>query len=181
MEFLSLLIVIFLIWFFISIFFPNSFKRRCSFCNEVHRSTINQYWDERIGKSKVFYSKQCYNSWLKSNYICEVCNKFGPYEDSTIQHKYQRSYFYFCSLNCKDEWKQKNPDLSYEGFHRHSIPTDLRRIVWNRDDGKCVKCGSKENIHYDHIIPVSKGGSTTEKNLELLCQQCNLSKSDRIE
>lgn len=181
MDFIILLILGgFIIWVFISIFFPHSFKPRCSYCGEIHRGN-KEYWDDRIGKSVTFRSQKCYNSWMKENYICEVCNNYGKYTENTIQHKFQRSYYYFCNIDCKGEFLEKNPDLSYEGYHRHSIPSDLRRFVFKRDKGKCVKCGSKENIHFDHIIPVSKGGSTNKENLELLCQDCNLSKSDKIE
>ncbi|MCZ6702970.1 MAG: HNH endonuclease signature motif containing protein [Ignavibacteria bacterium] len=52
--------------------------------------------------------------------------------------------------------------------------------VWNRDDGKCSQCGSKENLEFDHIIPFSKGGANTYRNIQLLCQSCNREKSDQI-
>lgn len=45
----------------------------------------------------------------------------------------------------------------------------------------CVRCGSKERIHKDHIVPVSKGGSNGLDNLQPLCQSCNLTKHDRAE
>lgn len=52
--------------------------------------------------------------------------------------------------------------------------------VWRRDEGKCVECGSNENLEFDHIIPFSKGGANTYRNIQLLCQNCNRSKSDKI-
>ncbi|OPY31117.1 MAG: HNH endonuclease [Methanomassiliicoccales archaeon PtaU1.Bin124] len=62
------------------------------------------------------------------------------------------------------------------------IPTDVKIKVWNRDKGKCVKCGSTENLHFDHIIPYSRGGSSlTEKNIQILCARCNIEKRDNIE
>jgi holliday junction DNA helicase RuvB len=64
---------------------------------------------------------------------------------------------------------------------RQAIPSEVRREVWRRDEGKCVKCGSRENLEYDHIIPVAKGGSNTAHNIELLCENCNRSKSDNIQ
>ena len=45
---------------------------------------------------------------------------------------------------------------------------------------KCVQCGSKENIEFDHIIPHSKGGSNTYRNIQLLCERCNSEKSAKI-
>jgi hypothetical protein len=63
---------------------------------------------------------------------------------------------------------------------RQGIPTAVRRAVWARDNGRCVQCGSRERLEYDHIIPLSKGGSNTERNIELLCEACNRAKSDSI-
>ena len=63
---------------------------------------------------------------------------------------------------------------------REPIPKEIMNQVWNRDGGKCVQCGSQENLEFDHIIPFSKGGATTYRNLQLLCQKCNREKSDKI-
>jgi len=60
------------------------------------------------------------------------------------------------------------------------IPPDVKLEVWRRDQGKCVQCGSKEKLEYDHIIPVAKGGSNTARNVQLLCEKCNREKSARI-
>lgn len=64
--------------------------------------------------------------------------------------------------------------------NRISIPKDVANAVWNRDGGCCCICGSNENLEFDHIIPISKGGATTFRNLQLLCHTCNLKKSDII-
>lgn len=62
------------------------------------------------------------------------------------------------------------------------IPSEIKREVWKRDQGRCVQCGSKENLHFDHILPWSKGGSSVElNNIQLLCGRHNLEKRDRIE
>jgi hypothetical protein len=63
---------------------------------------------------------------------------------------------------------------------REPIPQDVMNHVWNRDGGKCITCGSKENLEFDHIVPVSKGGSTTYRNLQLLCKTCNIKKYNKI-
>ncbi len=72
----------------------------------------------------------------------------------------------------------KSEDLKYE---RLRIPESVRIAVWRRDQGKCARCESRENLEYDHIVPVSKGGGNTERNIELLCQNCNRVKGNRIE
>jgi len=64
--------------------------------------------------------------------------------------------------------------------HRQSIPDSVKSFVWNRDGGKCVKCGSRENLEFDHIIPLSKGGSNTARNIQLLCEKCNRQKGNKF-
>jgi hypothetical protein len=62
------------------------------------------------------------------------------------------------------------------------IPKEVKLEVWKRDKGRCVKCGSKDNLHFDHIIPYSKGGSSlVAMNIQLLCARHNLEKRDNIE
>ena len=46
--------------------------------------------------------------------------------------------------------------------------------------GTCIECGSRERLEFDHIVPVSRGGSNTARNLELRCEPCNRRKGDRI-
>lgn len=62
------------------------------------------------------------------------------------------------------------------------IPTAVKIEVWRRDRGRCVKCGASDELHFDHILPHAKGGtSVTVYNVQLLCARHNLEKSDRIE
>jgi hypothetical protein len=56
---------------------------------------------------------------------------------------------------------------------RKSIPEEVRHAVWRRDEGKCVDCDSQQELEFDHIIPLAMGGSNTERNLQLLCADCN--------
>lgn len=76
--------------------------------------------------------------------------------------------------------EQQKPILNDESFTRERIPDDVQVFVWNRDGGKCVKCGSQENLEFDHIIPLSKGGSNTARNIQLLCETHNREKSNSI-
>lgn len=59
---------------------------------------------------------------------------------------------------------------------RAALSTEVKMQVWRRDGGRCVACGSNANLEYDHIIPVSMGGSSTMRNLQLLCMPCNRAK-----
>jgi hypothetical protein len=70
----------------------------------------------------------------------------------------------------------------YDGktFRRERISDAVRIFVWQRDGGACAKCGKNQNLEFDHIIPVSQGGSSTARNVQLLCEICNRVKSDQI-
>jgi len=74
------------------------------------------------------------------------------------------------------ETKEKEID------HSRLIPASVKLEVWKRDKGRCVECGSRDNLHFDHVIPYSKGGSSlVAENIQLLCARHNLAKRDRIE
>jgi hypothetical protein len=59
---------------------------------------------------------------------------------------------------------------------RQGIPQAVRIEVWQRDYGRCVECESQEKLEFDHVIPVSMGGSNTARNIQLLCELCNRTK-----
>ena len=63
---------------------------------------------------------------------------------------------------------------------RQRIPDDVKLYVWERDEGRCRNCGADEDLQYDHIIPVAKGGGNSHQNIQLLCGNCNRQKSDNI-
>jgi len=62
---------------------------------------------------------------------------------------------------------------------RDRIPEAVQIFVWQRDQGRCVQCGGREKLEFDHIIPVAEGGSSTERNVQL-CEACNRKKGKNI-
>lgn len=69
---------------------------------------------------------------------------------------------------------------------RNLMTRKLRDFIKERDNFTCCTCGNSIHVEpnllleIDHIIPVAKGGCTTETNLQTLCWKCNRSKSDKI-
>ncbi len=61
--------------------------------------------------------------------------------------------------------------------HRRKI---TRRAVFARDSWTCQYCGSRSNLTVDHVIPRSKGGSSSWENIVASCAPCNRRKGDRL-
>lgn len=76
--------------------------------------------------------------------------------------------------------KPSNENLTEAKQSDRNIPGSIKKIVWDRDEGKCVICGSTNNLEFDHEIPFSKGGSNSTSNIRILCQSCNRKKYDNI-
>lgn len=58
------------------------------------------------------------------------------------------------------------------------VSETTKKIVFARDGGICKCCGSSSNLEFDHITPFSCGGNSDVSNIQLLCRQCNRSKSN---
>lgn len=61
-------------------------------------------------------------------------------------------------------------------------PSDILRenkLLVDLYSDKCAYCGSTDNLQWEHIIPVSRGGSDSIDNQVLACQRCNCSKGDK--
>jgi hypothetical protein len=92
-----------------------------------------------------------------------------------------RKVFKF-KLEIADDTKGLAPDEYERLDHSRIIPASVKLAVWTRDRGKCIICESKDNLHFDHIIPYSKGGSSLiAENIQLLCARHNLAKRNKIE
>ena len=65
---------------------------------------------------------------------------------------------------------------------KRNVPAKVRVQVLDRDNSTCQLCGATiadgVKLHVDHIVPLSKGGTNELDNLQTLCQDCNLGKSD---
>lgn len=66
---------------------------------------------------------------------------------------------------------------------RRPLPSKLRFQILHRDGFRCRYCGATsedDQLHIDHIYPVSAGGDDSECNLVTSCATCNMGKSDQI-
>jgi hypothetical protein len=104
--------------------------------------------------------------------------------DSWIEKVEERNVFKF-KLHITDktiDQKEKRAVELKDLDHNRMIPTSVKLEVWKRDKGQCVQCGSKDNLHFDHLLPYSKGGTSLKsENIQLLCARHNLQKHDKIQ
>lgn len=101
--------------------------------------------------------------------------------DYKVLHDGKRNVYRFI-LRLSNQQIIDKEHISAQLTHSRLIPSEVKKEVWKRDQGKCVLCGSIDNLHFDHELPFSKGGtSLTAKNVRLLCLRHNLEKSAKIE
>jgi 5-methylcytosine-specific restriction endonuclease McrA len=106
--------------------------------------------------------------------------------DSWIESDGKRRIFKFKLVAVSDEQKLTRDTIPLRA-RRRIIPTAVKLAVWKRDGGRCVwvdsngECGATDELHFDHDLPYSKGGtSLTAANVQLLCARHNLQKRDQI-
>lgn len=105
---------------------------------------------------------------------------FFDLQDYTIVHDGARNVFRFI-LRLSEDPANKSKHTA-ESFHTRVIPSEVKKVVYKRDKGQCQVCGSKMNLHFDHDLPYSKGGSSvTVENVRLLCAKHNLEKGAKIQ
>lgn len=70
--------------------------------------------------------------------------------------------------------------------HQRSIPIAIKRSIWKRSEGRCEfrnenreRCEAKHALEYDHIVPVSLGGLSSEGNVRVYCRQHNVLSATR--
>jgi len=106
---------------------------------------------------------------------------FDLVDCKVVQDGSRKVFRYILQLSDRvDVGSSENQTISQ--VHTRLIPSEVKKEVWKRDGGRCVMCGETKNLHFDHDLPFSKGGtSISAKNVRLLCMKHNLQKSARIE
>jgi hypothetical protein len=100
--------------------------------------------------------------------------------DAWTEQDERRRVFKFKLVAVEGDEDFSHPPLSTP-VRRRIIPTAVKLAVWKRDGGKCVQCGAVDELHFDHDLPWSKGGtSLAVANVQLLCARHNLQKSDQL-
>ena len=110
------------------------------------------------------------------------------YKSPKGRNQYDKTRRYFES-EITDMMKKIRNDIEFNNTKQEQVKKErsklskkLRVLVLNRDGKKCQYCGRTPKdgvkLHVDHIQPISKGGLTVKENLQTLCDECNMGKSD---
>lgn len=112
------------------------------------------------------------------------------YRTPSGQMTHTKTYLYYYSAIKQAyhpiaEEREYKLSLEYQiREERLKMTNSMRYDVLRRDNFKCVICGRTQKdgikLHVDHIFPVSKGGQTVLTNLQTLCEECNVGKSNKI-
>jgi len=141
--------------------FPLIFKKYLEFILKSLSTLIEESEDkpinieERISGGWKTGGTWAGTGWAFKGYIYEIEYKNQlPYskeeEELLILEQYDLERQKFERFNRK----YKSATIEEESYKRERISEEVRIAVWRRDDGKCARCGNRENLEYDHIVPV---------------------------
>ncbi len=149
-------------------------KFNCEFCKKQSESKPSAYYK----KKRHFCSMICYANYRKEFYKYDEHSSYkGVRKDdspSTIYHKRYKvkNIEKIRHLKMVRYFREK----SSEGSHTKKEWEELK----NKFHHKCAICKEDKILERDHIIPLSKGGSSYIENIQPLCKSCNSKKHVKI-
>ena len=111
-------------------------------------------------------------------------NGFFHLIDSWIKSDEFRKVFKFKLVAIETVKDESSPEdiIDKDVIRSRIIPSRIKLEVWKRDNGMCVQCQATDELHFDHILPFSKGGTSIKAdNVQLLCARHNLEKRAKIQ
>jgi len=153
--------------------------RKALHANASYRQSAQEYFERQTREPEPLLDWWVYRA---------VVLRVGPIESANVRNRDEHLLLikrYVLRRERKIEKIRREVETlenceRLEGAAREPIPENVRLFVWRRDKGQCVRCGSRERLEFDHIIPVVAGGSSTERNVQLLCESCNRSKGATV-
>jgi len=139
-------------------------------------------WDYPIGLRQI---QEMVDAFVIFFPVFDSCLRIAKGEDDRFEEltaKLSNEYLYQDAKEGPEPEKMRAL-LAKALDEKQPVRVGLRWQVFERDDFRCVACGSLANantiLHVDHILPRSKGGSDDIDNLQTLCHRCNLGKSNK--
>lgn len=132
-------------------------------------------WEMSEPKFSYNTYKQRFGGWVNA------CSKF-------IEYKMGNAILAddFVLPDREEQKTQQENKTEYKKENSRNVSLSLRLQILNRDNFRCVFCGKSPatdigtKLHIDHIHPFANGGKSVLENLQTLCEECNLGKSNRV-
>ena len=170
--------------------------KRCARCGIVKPSS-EFYRDNRRKDGLYSACKECHykrtEKWRTANreVALEISRRSKQRHRDVVNAKARERYWANreIMLERHRRWKRENPEKNRELTRRYVArklqatvePVDYEAII-KRDGMRCHICGkkirSRKDLHFDHIVPLSKGGEHSMKNVACAHAKCNLQKGD---
>jgi len=156
---------------------------KCKQCMNQSNKNYRQDNKDQVNKTAA--------QWRKDN--AEKIKHYGKrYRDANAEKQYERRLKY--RIENAQRLSEYNEQYRKQNLDKAAQRSNARRAkklangvfkIFNREIKKiysspCFYCGSKQEIHADHVIPISKGGRHTIGNLVPACRKCNQSKGSKL-
>lgn len=167
--------------------------KKCNACGEIKAlDDFHKHAGGRFGRRSA--CKECDKKKHAEYYIRnkEECDKRNAawYMDNKDRHNSRCSERQRLASPeeikaYKNVWRARNPDAGRRyGHNRRSrengqkLSRGIGEKLFSMQRGKCACCAASldDGYHIDHIMPLARGGSNTDDNVQLLCPFCNRSK-----
>jgi 5-methylcytosine-specific restriction endonuclease McrA len=146
--------------------------------NMEHKQEISNYNKKKYYENPEYMIKKARQYTIDKKEI--ILKKKRKYYAKNRQHELNR---------CK-KWAQENPEKACQKVAKRNAikkaltigKVDYTEII-KRDGYICHICGgevNKDDVHFDHVIPLSKGGSHSMDNIKVSHSHCNLVKFNKI-
>ncbi len=148
--------------------------RKCTRCDEV--KVLDTDFHERK-KGSGLYRSQCKPCHSRRNMETR-----DPERVRAAKIKHQKTDKFKDRNNARSKaiyWSDPEYYSMKQRARNHGVPVGLLKTIAERDE-VCQMCGSDQNLQYDHLHPRSEGGKGSLDNLQLLCQECNVFKSNHL-
>ena len=167
--------------------------RTCGGCGETKAASFEFFYkDSGCADDCRSLCKTCMNEkhsvWVEENRERRAEYSRKWYEDNREWHAENCRKWYAANrermLECMKRYNEANPERKRADNHRRraaegSFTKEEAVALLESQEYKCEYCGAdllETSYHLDHIVPVSKGGTSYIENITAACPPCNLSK-----
>lgn len=140
----------------------------CDVCNEIY--IVNRFWQKTCSPKCGQKLQNDKIARFTNTGNCARCNK------SLLN---RRKNVIYCSKTCCS----MDQTFKHRGKGARQLSIARRRIIIERDKSTCYMCHSYvdyKDVELDHVLPRSRGGDSSPRNISVSCFKCNRSKGDSI-